>query len=301
MGKRLEKHLVSVIMPAFNAQEAYLREAVLSVLQQTYSNFELLIIDDGSVKPVREVIADITDKRINVLSNDGNRGISYSLNRGIEEAKGKYIFRMDVDDRCMPTRFEKQVEFLEGNKQIDVVSTFARTFGATDIIYRSSTTDEMIKAELLWKNPLVHPTVAMRADTIKKRNIRYQMETKSEDFGLWSKMAFGYACKFAVLPEVLLYYRIHEGQVTKTSQDKLLQSEKEILKATFANLNILMDSDEMELYLRLRSTNKLSLGELKKALLVFRKVLLQVPDDLSKKHLKKMYFKSLIKLYLKKD
>lgn len=296
----MEKYLISVIMPAYNAQESFLREAVMSVLQQTYSNFELLIIDDGSEKAVSEVIADISDKRVQVIKNARNQGLPYSLNRGIEEAKGKYIFRMDADDKCVPVRFEKQVKFLEENKEIDVVSTFARTFGANDLIYRSKKTDELIKAELLWKNPLVHPTVAMRVDTIKKRNIRYQLGTKSEDFGLWSKMAFEFGCKFAVLPEVLLYYRIHEGQITKTSQEKLIQSEKEILKATFASLNICLDLDEMEFYLSLRNANKLTLQELKRALLVFRKVLKQVSNSISKRHLTQMYLKALIKLYIKK-
>ena len=194
----MEQPLVSVIMPSYNTASNFLHEAVQSVLNQTYTNFELLIIDDGSVPSVRSVISDIHDSRIRIICNPGNQGLPYTLNSGLEQSVGKYIFRMDSDDKCVKNRLERQVEFFESNPDIDVVSSFARTFGANDIVYKSATEDSQIKAELLWKNPIIHPTVALRADTIKRLNIRYAMEAVSEDFEIWSRMAFEYHFKFAV-------------------------------------------------------------------------------------------------------
>ena len=228
----MDNPFVSIIMPSYNTPLLYLREAVQSVLSQTYTNFELLIIDDGSDLSVENRISDIIDKRIRIISNSVNRGLSYSINNGIEQSTGKYIFRMDSDDRCFKTRLQSQIAFFERNPSVDVVSSFARCFGGKNNLYRSSISDKKIKAELLWDNPIIHPTVAIRASTVKDKNIRYNLDAVSEDFELWSRMAFLHNCNFAVIPEELLAYRVHSEQITITKQKQLQESEKLILKKT---------------------------------------------------------------------
>ncbi len=291
--------LVSVIMPVYNAPESFLREAISSVLQQTYSNFELLIIDDGSQKPVNDTINDVSDKRIRLFCNDKNQGLPYTLNRGIEESRGKYIFRMDADDKCIERRFEKQVAFFEEHSDIDIVSTFSHLYEERDGVYRSSLTDEKIKAELLWKNPIVHPTVALRAQTVKDKGIKYSSEFLSEDFGLWSFMAFQHNCKFAVIPQELLLYRIHEVQVTKTKKAELKVSEKKVLSRTFEYLGIDLKDYELDLYCTMRNGELMSLQDFKSVLSVMRKILNNVSDGISTSYLKYVYRKAILK-YCKK-
>jgi glycosyltransferase involved in cell wall biosynthesis len=103
---------ISVIMPVYNA-ELYLYEAIESILQQSFGNFELLLINDGSTDSSLQIIQQIKDNRIRILNNDYNMGLIYSLNWGIAEARGKYIARMDADDICLPDRFKKQFEYME--------------------------------------------------------------------------------------------------------------------------------------------------------------------------------------------
>lgn len=112
--------LVSVIMPIFNA-EKYLFEAIKSILQQTYSNLELILVDDASVDGSLEIVNGIKDSRIILKRNTCNRGIAYSTNRGIEAASGKYIALLDDDDMATAERLQLQVEFMERNEDVDIL------------------------------------------------------------------------------------------------------------------------------------------------------------------------------------
>ena len=295
----MDNPLVSVIIPSYNTTSSYLREAVQSVLFQTYTNFELLIIDDGSIPSVESEIADIIDSRIRIICNFENRGLPYSINKGIEQAEGKYLFRMDSDDRCNKSRLQRQVTFLERNPSVNVVSSFARCFGAKNDIYKSSTTDKEIKAELLWKNPIIHPTVAIRAHTIKGQNIRYNLNAVSEDFELWSRMAFLYNCNFAVIPEELLEYRVHSGQITITKQNQLQESEKLVLEKSFNQLNINLSEYELNIYQKLRVGASLSHEEILETIFIMKKILNQIPENISKSHLRNMFQKAIIKYCIK--
>lgn len=291
----MDNPLISVIMPSYNTKPLYLREAVQSVLIQTYTNFELLIIDDGSIPSVESEIADISDSRIRVICNSGNRGLPYSINKGIDQAEGKYLFRMDSDDRCIKTRLQRQVTFFERNPSVDIVSSFARCFGTKNNLYRSSILDKKIKAELLWKNPIIHPTVAIRANTIKAKNIRYNLDAVSEDFELWSRMAFLYNCNFAVIPEELLAYRVHSGQITITKQKQLQENEKLILKKSFNRLNLNLSEHELDMYQKIRVGASLSHDEILEIILIMRKILNNIPQNISKPHLRQMFRKAIIK------
>src|SRR5215218_8009066 len=112
---------VSVILPVYNG-EAYLQEAVDSILAQTFTDFELLIINDGSTDDSERIIDSYKDSRVKHLKNEQNRGLIFSLNRGVEAAKGAYIARMDADDVALPERLEKQMQYLKQNKEVGILS-----------------------------------------------------------------------------------------------------------------------------------------------------------------------------------
>ena len=149
-----KKPIISIVMPIFNA-EKYLIYALKSILLQTIENWELILIDDGSTDNSFEILNNINDKRFIKLKNDRNYGNSYSCNRGIEMAKGKYIARMDADDICFPNRLEMQLKFMENNPDVDAISCGSiKTNNKLDIIYGIDTppTDHKEITKLYWFN-----------------------------------------------------------------------------------------------------------------------------------------------------
>lgn len=131
---------ISVVMPAYNA-EKYIGEAIESILNQTFKDFEFIIINDGSVDHTKEIIREYNDPRIVLLENDKNRGIVLSLNKGLDAATGKYIARMDADDIALKNRFERQVEYLDEHKDIGVLGK------VTDVVARLGETQRLINAD----------------------------------------------------------------------------------------------------------------------------------------------------------
>ncbi|KAB1438244.1 glycosyltransferase [Candidatus Galacturonibacter soehngenii] len=295
----MERTFVSVIMPAFNANKKYIKEAVLSILNQTYADFELIIIDDGSNIPVSELISDINDSRIKIITNEKNMGLPFSLNRGIKVAVGEYVFRMDADDICVNTRLEKQVSFLNSNLDIDIVASYALTFGAIKKRYKSKTLDKEIKAEMFWQNPIVHPTVAFRKSYFEKNKIEYSDEYLAEDYELWSRLAFENHCRFHVIPETLLYYRMHDSQVTSKKREKLLESEEKIFKRNLKLLNINISDSNFEALYKIKS-NHSSFVDIVLALNTMRLIRRSIKSELSKSILMMIFLKSAIKNLLKK-
>ena len=207
--------VVSVIVPVYNT-ESFIAEAIESILNQTYSDFELIIIDDYSTDSTREIINKYTDPRINFVSKSTHTGLVSSLNLGIALSKGEFIARMDGDDVSCLTRFEKQVNFLKANPNIALCGTWFQLLSTQEII-KYPLEPENIKIALLDYCPFGHPTVMFRRDFITVNNIRYNEEYKSaEDYELWTRIvAIG---KSVNIPEPLLSYRLHENQITIKDQ-----------------------------------------------------------------------------------
>src|ERR1700681_1475187 len=130
--------LVSVVLPVYNG-ERYLTQSINSILFQTYSNWELIIINDGSSDNTENLILNYPDKRIKYISNDGNKGIIYSLNKGLEKAKGEFIARLDADDVALPFRIEKQVEFLTENTDYAMCGSYFQTIDSNGKILKNVT------------------------------------------------------------------------------------------------------------------------------------------------------------------
>jgi len=208
---------ISVVLPAYNC-EKFIGKAIQSVLQQTFSDFELIIINDGSTDKTEFAILAFADPRIVYIKNQTNKGLVFTLNRCIELAKGKYIARMDADDICLPERLAKQKSFLDQNENIAVVATTIEFIndqeektGAWDLD-RQTITSEQIKNQLLFENCIAHPTVMMRAEIMKE--LKYNDQQKNiEDYDLWLRM-LNRGMSIAKINEPLLLYRVHEDSVT---------------------------------------------------------------------------------------
>lgn len=222
-----EKNLVSVIMSNFNTPEEYLRPAIESILNQTYRNFELIIIDDCSTDNSLSVIESYTDERIKIIRNEINLGITKSLNRGLNAANGEFVARMDADDISLETRFEKQIAFLKSHPDHIVCGTGVELIGdwvtkhSSKFICRTIPEREAFRIHLLFGNypNIVHPTAMFNRNLLLKHNITYNENYPlAQDYRMWvSCSEFG---ECANIPETLLNYRIH-GQAVSSDKKEL--------------------------------------------------------------------------------
>lgn len=207
---------VTVIMPVYNG-ELYLREAIESILSQTFTDFEFLIINDGSIDSTRDIILSYNDPRIRLVNNAVNIGLNKSLNIGINMSKGEYIARMDGDDISIPSRFLKQVEFMDRYTDIGVCGTWVKTFGdGTKSIHRYPSDINMIKANLIFRPCLAHPSVIIRKKLLLENKLYYNETFYScQDYEFWTRCA----CYFFItnIREVLLFYRINKSSISKKS------------------------------------------------------------------------------------
>lgn len=186
--KTKNQPLISIIMPVFNGAK-FLESAIDSILNQTYTNFEFIIVNDKSTDSSLKIIKSYSDKRIKVLQNKVNSGVAFSLNKALKIAKGKYIARMDADDISHPTRIEKQVNFLDKNSNIIAVGCQVKIIGDNNRITgtrRYPLDPKTCHDYLMLTSPIQHPTLMARAEIYKK--IGYTSEYKTaEDWDLYFK------------------------------------------------------------------------------------------------------------------
>ncbi|WP_148790375.1 glycosyltransferase family 2 protein, partial [Campylobacter concisus] len=225
--------VVSVVMSVYNA-EKYLDAAIRSILEQTYNNFEFIIINDGSNDRSLEIIKKYKneDDRIVLISRE-NRGLISSLNEGIAKARGEYIVRMDADDISLQFRIEKQLQVMEHDKDIVVCGSWINIFGENinEKVARYFEHDKQIKANLLVSCCFAHPSVMIRKDAFTNNNILYDERFKNaEDYHLWTQLAK--VGKFYNIPEILLKYRFLETSITRLS-DKDCSKRYNVLKDIF--------------------------------------------------------------------
>jgi glycosyltransferase involved in cell wall biosynthesis len=196
--------LVTVLMPVYNA-EAFLREAIDSILQQTLTKFEFLIIDDGSTDSSVSIIKSYTDPRIHFIQNEKNLGISASLNRGIELAACELIARMDADDISYPERLQKQYDYFQTNKDVALLSTWAREISETgEPVYTARWRRPFFYYNLTFECWVYHPTVMYRRSAVL--DVGAYSTPYSEDYDLWWHLSRTY--KIDNLTEVLVDYRL---------------------------------------------------------------------------------------------
>lgn len=204
---------VTVLMPVFNAAP-FLAEAVDSVLAQSYRDFELLIVDDGSTDASAKILSGFHDPRVRLVRNEANTGIVCSLNRGLKLAEGtRYIARMDADDISLPARLERQVAFMDAHPEVGVCGTWLESFGAgLRALWSPPCDDDAIRCSLLFESVLYHPTIVFRRSLLDRHAITYSAEfPHAEDYELWSRLSD--ICSCANIAEVLLHYRLHRDNI----------------------------------------------------------------------------------------
>lgn len=222
MDKNINKPIVSIILPVYNGAR-YVKQAIESVLQQTFLDFELITVNDGSTDESLQIIKSFTDARIKIINQD-NKGLIATLNTGIELSQAEYIARIDSDDIWSDVnKLAKQMKYLFENPACVVLGSWAKIIdenGKEISSLRYSETDREIRSEILTKNCFIHPSVVFNKDTCLRAGGFNEQEKYVEDYGLWLRMGqFG---KFANIPECLMSYRIHQDSVTQ--QKNLTQS-----------------------------------------------------------------------------
>jgi len=226
--------LVSVIIPVYNS-ESYLRECLHSIVNQTYDNIEVLVLDDGSKDSSVSIVQSFSDKRIQLFVTPKNSGIVFQLNKGLSLSRGKYIARMDSDDIACLTRLEKQVDFMESNLEIGVCGTWLETFGnGYPEKWELPLTHEEISTRMFFGNCLFHPTVILRAnsfDCYYSDNYLY-----AEDYELWTRLQAN-GVRFANIPDYLLKYRLHGQQTSAASRAVQQKSAEKILARQLSRIN----------------------------------------------------------------
>ena len=203
---------ISVLLPVYDGEQ-FIGEAVRSVLGQTFTDFELLLIDDGSTDRTPEILAGFADSRLRVIRLPENSGLVAALNLGILESKTEFVARMDADDISLPRRFERQVEFLDAHPDVAVCGTWIREFGARHHAHRLPVQPDQIRARLFFRWAMAHPTLMVRRNFLESHAIRYSTEyPHTEDLELLLRAAD--LTSLANVSEILLLYRAHVQQAS---------------------------------------------------------------------------------------
>jgi len=236
---------VSVLLPVYNAQR-YLTDAVNSILYQTYTDFELIIVDDASQDNSWSILQRISNMapRIQLHRNEKNLGLARTLNIGLTLARGRYIARMDADDIALPQRLKKQVTYLENHPQTGLLGTNIRYIDTKNQFlvphkpkHESPESPVVIRWHLLWHNVIYHPTVMIRACLLANTGYRYDENlVAAQDYDLWTRLLPH--CKVARLHEVLVHYRIHETSISRAKRQQQHEITGRIVQrelATIAN------------------------------------------------------------------
>jgi O-antigen biosynthesis protein len=211
---------ISVVMSVYNGAP-YLEEAINSILQQTYANFEFIIVNDASTDKTSEILRKFDDCRLRVLTNPENLGLTKSLNLGLNAARGQYIARMDADDLSLPHRLEKQLEFLEKNSEYSLVGSSYYQIdeaGSIKSLIRVLTDDRDLRTGLLQQNWFGHGSVMMRKAAVVQAGGYDESFTYAQDYDLWLRLAKQH--KIANLEEPLYCWRATASCISRSKNKK---------------------------------------------------------------------------------
>lgn len=249
-----QTHLISVLMPVYNTKEEYLRTSIESILNQTFTDFEFIIVNDGSTNNAEEVILSYKDNRIKYVKQE-NQGIVGALNNAWSKASGKYIARMDSDDIAYPERFAKQVNFLEENPEYSLVGSWAKIIPSKNIIKLPQDIKIM---DLLADCMFIHPSIMFNKADFEKFNLQYETGFEyAEDYCLYAN-AVKYL-KITNLQEVLLDYRVYPENSSSKNRNVRIRSSFKVQDLILENLSNDKNLQEKILdlaYLKKRKKNK---------------------------------------------
>lgn len=260
------KPLVSVLMSVHDEPENMIETAVKSICNQSYDNIEFIIIDDASNEGIYEYLKSLANQypKIRLYRNEINLGLTATLNKGLSLVEGEYIARMDADDYSLPQRIQMQVEYLQRYKDVDILGTGVVSFGDR-ICFMSQyngASNEQIQSDLFFTSSLCHPSVMIRKSFLRRTNLTYDEHIKKgQDYDLWERASvFG---MLAVLPNVLLYYRLHPNQITSTNRKDQDTTTINVMKRRIQRLGLKPTERELVCHRVLRSQEQIvSLREL---------------------------------------
>ena len=245
--KKLNNPKISVVMSVYNglplgphpakrgrtASSAYLKDAVKSILGQTYKIFEFIIVDDASTDNSWKYLTSIKDKRILLIKNKKNLGLAASLNKALKVSSGEYIARMDADDVSLPNRLKEQIKYLENHPKIDICGSFVKVIDKSGKIIgqiKKPTTDEEIKKELFWLTPLIHPTWFAKKEVYTKLKGYDKNWDYVEDFEFLIRAK---DFKMGNISKYLLYFRSHNERRSQKTIEKIYRNSLKLRQKIF--------------------------------------------------------------------
>lgn len=242
---------VTVLMSVYNENNEFLKLSIDSILGQTFSDFEFLIYDDCTSKENKIILEEYKekDKRIYVVANEKNCGLTYNLADGIKRAKGEYIARMDSDDISKPERLRKQVDYMDKHAEIALLSTKVDVIGKRKRAHRKwNISHDYLKTYLLFNNNLSHPAAMMRKSFLERNELNYDVSIKkSQDYDLWVRIA--QKGKISCLKEALVLYRIHENQISNDKSGEQRKYRNQIRLQQLKRMNIHLSDLQEQYYL----------------------------------------------------
>lgn len=242
---------VTVLMSVYNENNEFLKASIESILGQTFGDFEFLIYDDCSNQENKLILQEYKekDKRICVITNEVNRGLTYNLADGVKRAKGEYIARMDSDDISKSERLHKQVDYMDKHADVALLSTKVEVIGKNKRARRKwNVSHNYLKTYLLFNNNLPHPAAMLRRDFLEKNSLNYDTTIKkSQDYDLWVRIA--QKGKISCLKEALVLYRIHANQISNDKSGEQRKYRNQIRLQQLKRMNIHLSDLQEQYYL----------------------------------------------------
>ncbi len=286
---------VSVVIPVYNAAP-YIEECLLSITRQTFKDFEIIVIDDGSTDSSAEIILSIADSRIVFIQNEINLGLIATLNKGFDRCQGKYIARLDADDIAIAERLAVQVKCLEQNPQLAMVGTgyFPLAERALNPVYLASGKGK-IQANLLFNSCFAHPSVMIRKSALSNREDIFNPHyPHAEDYELWSWLMRNE--EIDNIPKPLIYYRIHENQISKLKAEEQRNTAQKIRAEILKWLGVTFEEEDFHFH-QLLAENTIEWNEASysKAIKHIEKILIAAKQH---KHIDHIPFETYLLVYI---
>ena len=254
--------LVTVLL-AVHDGERYLGAAVASALGQTSSDLELLVVDDASTDRTSEILADVAEARLRVIRNDERLGLAGSLNRGLDEARGEYIARLDADDVALPRRLEHQLARLRSSPRVGVLGSAVLEIddgNRVGRLHQMPTGAGAVRWAALFSSPFFHPSVFVDRDLLERNGLRYDTSfEESEDYELWSRLLD--VADGDNVADPLVLYRVHAAQASQRRRELQRQCQLRVARPRIAALAPELSADEVELAWRVGSADAIDPGE----------------------------------------
>jgi len=242
--------LVSVLMPVYNAGR-YLRDAVESVLRQSVSDFEFVIVDDGSTDDSVEIVRAFNDRRIRFVRHDKNRGLAAARNTCLESASGAFVAWLDADDLCHPRRLQEQIKIFTRHPDVGVCGTWVKTIGGdSEHKWRYPIDSNTLRSRMLFDDPFATSSVMIRRDVLKGAHAVFDHAfPPAEDYDLWERLAR--VTGLANVPKYLTYYRLHQKQTSGAQSDQQAAAVWTIQARQLSWLGLHASEEERQTHLKL--------------------------------------------------